>query len=225
MEILKVVLAALFSAAELFLIAKIIGHKQVAQLEFFDYITGITIGSIAAEIATTLEDPWWKPMIALAVFGGVTIVLSVITRKFPKSRKYINGTPTILMNGGKLYRKNLKQAKLELSEFLLMCRQEGYFNLSDIQTVIFEYNGQLSILPVSAKRPLNPEDMHLAPQQETISTEVIMDGSVLSENLQRMGLDIIWLRRELKAQGFGSEKEVFLALCDDNHQLTIYANE
>ena len=107
MEFLTVILASLFSAAVLFIIAKIIGHKQVAQLEFFDYITGITIGSIAAELATTLDKPWWKPTVSMIVFGIITVVLSVLTRKFPRSRKFINGTPTIILNDGKLFRKNM----------------------------------------------------------------------------------------------------------------------
>ena len=188
MEILKVIFASLFSSAILFFIAKLIGHKQVAQLEFFDYITGITIGSIAAELATTLDDPWWKPTIAMIVFGLVTVVLSIVTRKFPKSRKFVNGTPTIVMNNGKLYRDNMKKAKLELSEFLLLCRQAGYFNLNDIQTAVFEYNGMLSILPVSTKRPLNPEDMKLTTKSEHIGTEIIMDGRVMGDNLKRKGL-------------------------------------
>lgn len=139
MEALQVVLASLFSAVILFIIAKVIGHKQVAQLEFFDYITGITIGSIAAELATTLEKPWWKPVISMVVFGAITVALSVITRKISKSRKYVNGTPTIILNNGNLYRENMKKAKLDLSEFLLLCRQEGYFNLRvtvDIRTVV-----------------------------------------------------------------------------------------
>ena len=117
MEVFTVILASLFSAAVLFIIAKIIGHKQVAQLEFFDYITGITIGSIAAELATTLDKPWWKPTVSMIVFGVITVILSVLTRKLPRSRKFINGTPTIVLNDGKLYRKNMKKAKLELSEF------------------------------------------------------------------------------------------------------------
>lgn len=225
MEVLKVILASLFSAAVLFVIAKVIGHKQVAQLEFFDYITGITIGSIAAELATTLEHPWWKPLVAMVIFGAVTVALSVITRKYTKSRKYINGTPTIVMDGGKLYRKNMKQAKLELSEFMLLCRQEGYFNLSDIQTAVFEYNGKLSILPVSAKRPLTPQDMELNVEQEDISTEVIMDGRLLSENLRRLGLDDVWLMRQLQEQGYQHISEVFLGVCDSNNRLTLYKGE
>ena len=192
-EVLQVILASLFSAVILFLIAKIIGHKQVAQLEFFDYITGITIGSIAAELATTLDKPWWKPTISMLVFGTITVALSIITRRFARSRKFINGTPTIIMNDGKLYRENMKKAKLELSEFLLLCRQEGYFDLNDIQTAIFEYNGKLSILPISTKRPLNPEDIKLTPKPEHIGTEIIMDGKVIGDNLKRKGLNDDWL--------------------------------
>ena len=225
MEVFTVILASLFSAAVLFIIAKIIGHKQVAQLEFFDYITGITIGSIAAELATTLDKPWWKPTVSMIVFGVITVILSVLTRKLPRSRKFINGTPTIVLNDGKLYRKNMKKAKLELSEFLLLCRQEGYFNLDDIQTAVYEYNGKLSILPVSTKRPLNPEDMKLSPPPEHIGTEVIMDGRILGGNLRRRNLSEAWLQKELKAQGYQSAKQIFLGVCGKDDKLTLYPSE
>ena len=224
MEIIKVLLTSLLSVGALFAVAKIMGHKQMSQLDFFDYISGITIGSIAAELATELEEPL-KPLIAIAVYSAVAVLLSKITSLFPKSRKYINGTPTILMNNGKLYRENLKKAKLDLSEFMVMCRQQGYFNLSDIQTAVFEFNGKLSILPVSKKRPANPEDLNLSPAPEFIHTEVIMDGRILDENLKRMGLDDKWLQKQLNAQGYKKTEEVFLALCDENNQLTVFAME
>lgn len=224
MEILKVVLTSLLSAAALFIIAKCIGHKQMSQLDFFDYITGITIGSIAAELATELEEPL-KPLVAMIIYGSITVILSIATNKMPRIRKFVNGTPTIIMNNGKLYRKNMKKAKLDLSEFMVLCRQEGYFNLCDIQTAIFEYNGRLTILPVSTKRPLNPEDMKLTPQPEHISTEVIMDGRILDENLKRMKLDKAWLNKRLNEQGFKSAKEVFLGLCDEKQQLFLYKSE
>lgn len=224
MEILKVVLTSVLSAAALFVIAKIMGHKQMSQLDFFDYITGITIGSIAAELATELEEPL-KPLIAMVVYGVITVILTTITSKLPKMRKFINGTPTIIMNNGKIYRNNLKKAKIDLSEFMVMCRQEGYFNLADIQTAIFEYNGRLTVLPVSTKRPINPEDMNLSPQPEYISTEVIMDGRILDDNLKRMGLDTKWLQKQIKDQGFKSAKEVFLGICDQNKQLSLYKAE
>ena len=221
MDILNVILTSLLSVIALFLLAKIMGHKQIAQMDLFDYIAGITIGSIAAELATELEQPW-KPLIAMVIYGGVTFGFSVITSKCPRLRKYINGTPTVVMHDGKLYRENMKKAKLDLSEFMVMCREAGYFNLSDIQTAVFEYNGKLAILPVSDKRPMTPADNQITPKQETISAEVIMDGRVMGENLKRMGLDSKWLQKQLEEQGFHSAKEVFLGLCDTDHKLLLF---
>lgn len=221
MELFKIVLTSILSAAALFIIAKVLGHKQMSQLDFFDYITGITIGSIAAELATELEKPW-KPLVAMLVYGIITVTLTLLTSKLPRMRKYINGTPTIILNNGKLYRRNMKKAKLDLSEFMVMCRQEGYFNLNDIQTAIFEYNGRLTVLPKATKRPINPTDMNLIPEPEKICTEVIMDGRILEDNLKRMGLDINWLQKEMEVQGYKTHKQIFLGVCDDNNQLTLF---
>jgi uncharacterized membrane protein YcaP (DUF421 family) len=223
MSFLTLCLTALGSYAALFVAAKWIGHKQIAQLDFFDYITGITIGSIAAEMATELEQPW-KPLVALLIYGVVTVALNRIASKFPRSRKYLNGTPTILMDHGKLYRENLKKAKLDLSEFLLLCRQQGYFDLTTIQTAIYEYTGQLTILPITTQRPATPNDLGLAPEQELLFTELIMDGRVLEGNLKRMGLDLTWLDKQLEQRKIHSPREVFLAVCDRNLKFVLYEN-
>ena len=225
MEIIKVILTAFLSVAALFIIAKIMGHKQVAQLDFFDYVSGITIGSIGAELATELEKPY-KPLIALVVYGVVSMVLNLIAHKIPRTRKYINGTPTILFNNGKLYRPNLKKAKVDLSEFMLMCREQGYFDLSEIQTAIFEHNGKVSILPKSANRPATPEDLSLTVKPAHIGVEVIMDGRIMGENLCRMGRDEKWLVKQIRLQGFKAAKEIFLGIYyAEEDKLTLYANE
>ena len=225
MDIIKVILTSLLSVAALFIITKIMGHKQVAQLDFFDYVSGITIGSIGAELATNLEEPW-KPLIALGIYGGVSVILSLLTHKFPKTRKYINGTPTILMNEGKIYRKNLKKAKLDLSEFMLLCREQGYFDLDEIQTAIFEHNGKLSILPKAANRPATLEDLKITAKATHIGVEVIMDGRVMGENLSRIGRDVNWLIKHLKTQGHKDAKEIFLGIYrPDEDKLTLYPND
>ena len=222
MNILNLCLVTLASFGVLFLVAKLIGHKQISQLDFFDYITGITIGSIAAEMATELEQPW-KPLIAMVIYGGITLLLSVVSNKFPRARKYLNGTLTILMDHGKLYYENLKKAKLDLSEFMVMCRQQGYFDLTSIQTAVFEYNGKLAILPVSSQRPVTPNDLDFAPEQELLFTELIMDGRVLEGNLKRMGLDMAWLNKKLKEYHVQSPKDVLLAICDRNKKFVLYS--
>lgn len=221
MDFLCVCLTSLFSFGALFVIAKFLGHKQISQLDFFDYITGITIGSIAAEMATELETPW-KPLTAMVIYGAVSWLLSILSNKFPRMRKYLNGTPTILMDHGKLYRDNFKKAKLDLSEFMVMCRQQGYFDLTGIETAVYEYSGKLTILPVSDKRPATPSDMNLHPQQELLFTELIMDGRVLEANLKRMGLDLTWLNKQLEQNRIHSPKEVFLAVCDKNLKFVFF---
>lgn len=221
MPVLTLCLTTVGSFAILFLVAKFIGHKQIAQLDFFDYITGITIGSIAAEMATELEEPW-KPLLAMVIYGGITLSLSLISSRFPRSRKYLNGTPTILLDHGKLYYENMKKARLDLSEFLVLCRQQGYFDLTSIQTAIFEYNGKLTILPVTTQRPVTPQDMALTPDQELIFTELIMDGRILEDNLKRMGLDRTWLEKQLKQRHISTAKEVFLAVCDRNLKFVLF---
>lgn len=223
MDFLSLCITALSSFGALFIIAKFIGHKQIAQLDFFDYITGITIGSIAAEMATELEDPW-KPLTAMVIYGSVCWLLGILANKFPRMRKYLNGTPTILMDHGKLYRENFKKAKLDLSEFMVMCRQQGYFDLTSIQTAVYEYTGRLTILPVTGKRPATPSDLNLVPEQELLFTELIMDGRILEGNLKRMGLDLTWLDKQLQQNHIHSPKEVFLAVCDRDLNFIIYKN-
>lgn len=221
MDIVKVALTSLLSVVAMFVIAKLMGHKQVSQLDFFDYVSGITVGSVAAELATELETPW-KPLIAMLVYGVISVLLSYISNKFPGSRKYLNGTPTVIMDNGVIYRENLKKAKLDISELMLMCREAGYFDLNDIQTAVFECNGRLSILPVSTRRSLNADDVKLKVKQELIGTELIADGRVLSENLKRRGLDTVWLKKQLEKQGIKNEKEVFLGVCDNDNVLTVF---
>ena len=220
-EILKTAGMAVFSAVTLFILAKIMGHKQIAQLDFFDYVAGITIGSIAAEMATELEAPL-QPLVAMIVYGVIAFLLSMLSLWVIRSRKYLNGTPTILFSDGKFFRANLKKAKLDLSEFMLMCRQQGYFDLSQIHLAVFEYNGRISISPKSDQRPATPADLQLSPPPASIFCEVIMDGHVLEGNLQRMGLNRKWLQKQLTAQGFSDPKEIFLGLCDTEKQLSLY---
>ncbi len=221
MDIVKLILTTLLSIVALFITTKLLGHKQVAQLDFFDYVVGITVGSIGAELATELEAPW-KPLLALIIYCAASLLIAALARKLPRMRKYINGAPTIIMSGGKLYRENMKKAKLDVTEFMQMCREVGYFNINDISVAVFEADGRLTVLPVSNARPTTPADLGLSPQQESLNVEVVMDGRILGENLGRMGLDEAWLQKRLKEQGYKSAAGILLAICDSERQLYVF---
>lgn len=104
----------------------------------------------------------------------------------------------------------------------VLCRQQGYFDFTTIQTSIFEYNGKLTILPVTTQRPVTPQDLDLNLDQELIFAELIMDGRILEDNLHRMGLDRTWLDKQLKQRHISSAKEVFLAVCDRNLKFVLF---
>lgn len=221
MDYMKICLSSVFSAAALFFLTKFMGHRQLAQLDVFDYVNGITIGSIAAEMATELEEPL-KPLTALVVYAAIAIALSIISNKLPSTRKWIVGHPVVLMNKDILYRRNFKKAKLDINEFLCLCRGQGYFDISTIETAVFEHNGSLSILPKAAAKPLTPQDMKVYPPQEEIITELIMDGRINEENLRKSNKSLRWLKDRLNERGIASEKNVFLAYTDSKGKFIVY---
>ena len=139
-------LSSLLSIAVLFLLAKLMGTKQVSQMTMFDYVVGITIGSIAAELATELEEPL-RPLTALIVYGVTAFVISILTNKFLKVRSMVTGKPLVLLENGVIYRENLKKARLDLNEFLTYCRIGGWFDLNQLQSAVLEHNGVVSCLP------------------------------------------------------------------------------
>ena len=222
MELLHVFLTSVGSVVFLFILTKLLGNKQMSQLSMFDYINGITIGSIAAEMATALEDDFLLPLIGLAVYTAAALLISLVASHSIKLRKFLIGRPLILYDNGKLYRECMKKAKLDLNEFLTECRNNGYFNLSEIQTAILETNGKISILPAASSRPVTPADMNLSPAQEKLPVNLIIDGSVLADNLKAIGKNEKWLQNQLHAQGYHDFREIFLATCDDQDNVSLY---
>lgn len=222
MEILKIILLSSSSLIILFVLTKLMGNKEISQLSMFDYIIGITIGSIAAEMATALESDFTQPLVAMVVYALITVIISFINFKSLKLRKIITGDALVLYDNGRLYRNNFKKAKLDLSEFLMLCRTSGYFKLSDLETVLLEPNGKLSFLPVSNKRPVTPTDLSLDFPNEKLAVNVIMDGKLLRTNLLKTGNDEIWLQKQLNSQGFNDINDIFLATCDSDNNLSVF---
>ena len=134
MEYAHVILASLFSILALFLITKLLGCRQMNQLSMFDYINGITIGSIAAELAASWGKEFWQWAIALVIYGLATFLLSLATDRSIQARRLITGTPIPLYENGQLLDQNFRRAKLDLNEFLMQCRLAGYFDLSQLET-------------------------------------------------------------------------------------------
>ncbi|MGN0592901.1 MAG: DUF421 domain-containing protein [Ruminococcus sp.] len=223
MDLLQVAITSAVSIVALFLLTKLMGNKQVSQMNMFDYIIGISIGSIAAEFATELENPE-RTLLAMIIYALSAYLVSLITGKSSRVRKIIIGRPLILFDKGKLYRKNFKKARIDISDFLTHCRSQGYFDLSQIRTAVFEYNGSTSILPAESYRPLTPSDMDMKPVQQEMMVNVILDGNVNEENLKITGNNRVWLEKQLHQQGFHTPEEIFLGTVNTvDNTLSLYA--
>lgn len=220
-EYLRVAAASLLSIAVMFILTKLMGKRQLSQLSMFDYINGITLGSIAAELTLAEPDKWYRPLTAMVIYAVVTIIIAVASNKSLWARKLFVGKPIVLFDSGVLYERNLMRAKLDVNEFLTNCRYAGYFDLADVQTAVLETNGNISILPKSTARPANPEDMKLNVPEDKVVTNVIIDGHILDRCLKRTGNDDTWLYNRLKSQNVRLE-DVILATCDSDNKLTVY---
>lgn len=220
-DLLRVFFTAPASLIVLFLMTKLIGNKQMSELNMFDYINGITIGSIAAEMATDTMAEFYPCVVAIVLYSVIAVFLTFLSQKSLFMRRFITGKSIILYDKGKLFYKNFKTAKLDIDEFLVMCRTKGYFNLDEIQTIIMEANGQLSILPNDKDRPLTPNDMKITVNQSRPEIVVINDGKILEKNLKYSGNNKNWLDKNLKKQKI-SLNEIFVAFCDDTNNLKIY---
>lgn len=221
MDLFQVVLTSVGSVVALFILTKIMGNKQMSQLSMFDYIVGISIGSIAAEMATELEE-FEKPLIAMVVYALLALLMSLANYKSVKLRRILTGTSLILFDNGKLYEANLKKARIDVNEFLTQCRSKGYFNIANLQTVVLESNGKISVLPLSTERPVTPKDLNITPPEDKPVIDIIIDGQIMFNNLKYTGNNENWLNKQLKIQGVNHISEVFLATCDNENNLSVY---
>lgn len=220
-ELLNVVIRALISLITLFLITKLIGKKQVSQLSLFDYVIGISIGNFAAEMTINLESDEIYGIVAVLIFGFIAYLVSILTMKSIKLRRFFMGTPTILIEHGKLIQDNFYKVRYDINDMLEQCRVNGYFDISEIEYAIVEANGELSILPKDENRPVTIKDMKLKPNKQGLCANVIIDGKIMHKNLEIIDKDEKWLFKELKIKG-KELQNILLATVDINEKINFY---
>lgn len=220
-SILIVALRSVIAVIVLFIISRLTGPRQISQLTFYDYIVGISIGSIAA-MAVEKSISIIDMAVSMIVFGGFAIAFAYSTSKSMFLRKAFSGKPSIMIYNGKIIESALKKNNFDINDLVLNCRNKGYFNLEEIAFAILESNGQLSIMPKSQNAPLTPKDMAIPTEQSALEYNLIIDGVILEKNLKSYGKDEQWINAQLKSQGVKSARQVLLATGDNNNNLRIY---
>ena len=206
----------------LFFITKMMGKKQISELNFFDYIVGITIGSIAADISLDIEKDMLAGIAALFIYGFISYIISFVSIKSILARRFFIGVPTVLVEKGKIIESGLKKAKIDVNDLLMEARENGYFNLDEIDYALMEVNGNISFLPKEKEKPVTKRDMKIKCSNEGLTVNAIIDSKYMANNMKAINKDKEWLDHELKVNGYDNYDNILLATIDNNYKVTIY---
>lgn len=220
-DILDVIMRCLVSLLTLFLVTKMIGKKQVSQFSLFDYVIGISIGNFAAEMAINLDSSYLHGTVAVIVFGIVAYLVSYITMKSIKIRKYIIGDPNVLIKDGKILYNSLKKSKFDINDLLEEARINGYFDISDIDYALMEANGKISFLPKPESQSPTNKDLKIKTVKKGLCINLIVDGQIIEGALKDVKKTKNWIINEIKKRKI-KLKDIMLATIDLNGNLIVY---
>ena len=206
----------------LFFITKMMGKKQISELNFFDYVVGITIGSIAADISLDIEKNMIAGIAALFIYGFISYIISFVSIKSILARRFFIGVPTVLVGKGKIIESGLKKSKIDVNDLLMEARENGYFNLDEIDYALMEVNGNISFLPKEKEKPVTKKDIKIKCSNEGLTVNAIIDSKYMANNMKAINKDKEWLDHELKVNGYDNYDNILLATIDNNYKVTIY---
>ncbi|PKM50718.1 MAG: DUF421 domain-containing protein [Firmicutes bacterium HGW-Firmicutes-7] len=205
----------------LLIFTRLLGKQQVSQLTLFEYVLGITIGSTASSLTTDLTSSAWSHWIGLFVWSLLVFLFQVIAVRFPRLTVYLNGQPELLIINGKLMDKKMKSLRYTLSDLLEQLRANNIFDITQVEFAVLETNGQLTVLKKSQYDFVTAQDLGIDTSYVGVSTELIIYGIIIEENLKKVGLNKKWLIDELLKRNIGNPREVHLATLSTGGDLFI----
>lgn len=217
---IDIIIRSFVFLALLFFMTKILGKKQISELSFFEYVSGITIGSIAGEAITGLEKNMLQGMAAIIIFSLATLLVDILALKSKSFRDFIEGRGTVFIKDGKVLEENLKKEKYTIDELSALLRQKNIYRVADVEFAVLEPRGTISALLKKENRPLTPKDLQMKVPTEKEPQTVIMDGSILDEALRSSGKSRGWLETELDKLELTLDN-VFIAQVNSYGELTV----
>ncbi|REJ33491.1 MAG: hypothetical protein DIU83_06190 [Bacillota bacterium] len=201
-------------------LTRVLGKRQLAQLNFFDYVFGITVGSIAASLSIEPDlkfVPTWLALLLWTFWGLVTSSLSLYSRRL---RKLLDGEPTVVVQNGQILEGALKRLNYNLDDLRMQLRSQGVFSMGEVEFAIVEPGGQLSVLKKSQLLPATPADLNIPTAYKGPATELIVDGHIVHANLEQLGLTEAWLVEQVRGRGH-EMADVYYAELDTQGNLYI----
>ncbi|WP_173918496.1 DUF421 domain-containing protein [Halobacillus sp. Marseille-Q1614] len=217
---LSVLLRGVLFLVALLLVTKLLGKKQLSELSFFEYVSGITIGSIAAEVIMGLENNIWHGLLGIAVFAFIPFLFEILSLHSKKIRDFVEGKGTVIIKEGKILEKKLKKEKYTIDELLQLLREKDVFNINEVEYATLEADGKLSVLLKKENRPVTGKDLGLNQSNEKETFTVIMDGEFQDQQLAAAGKTRAWVEGELNQLGMPVDN-IFLCQIDSHGQFAV----
>lgn len=218
-EVIMVLLRGTITFFSLLIFCRLLGKTQVSQFSYFEYVTGITIGSIAGELTTDLNMRPWPMYVGLATWVGLALLTQVVALKDRWTAKLLDGEPAVLIQNGQVLEGTMRSLRMRMAELNSMLRAQGVFDIKAVEFAVLEPNGNLSILKRSQERPVTPADLNVPTAYEGMAVELIVDGQIMEQNLRRLHVNRAWLLDRLREQGAQSPGEVFHAAQDTSGRI------
>jgi len=224
-ETINVIIKGFMSLLFLFLVIKLLGKKQVSQLNVFDYVIGISLGNLAAEMTINGDISIVNGFLAMTIYGSCSLFVSFITNKSIIARRLISGVPIVLIEHGRISKEQLKKVKLDINDLLQDAREDGIFDISEVDYAIMEVSGKVTFLLKKENEPLTKKDMQINGNSNGLTANLVMDGNIMYNNLEAFGKDEKWLMNVIKEHGNYNIDDIFLLICNSDGEITIYEKE
>jgi len=221
-DILAIYFRVAFGFIILLILVRVIGNKQLGQLNVFTYISGIVIGSMVSDIILHRDIPFLFSILGVVLWVILAICVELVSLKSVKIRELFDGQPIILVKKGKILRHALKKERLNIDDLTMMLRTNNVFSILDVDYAILEPNGDLSVLKKQEKETITLKDMNLAPKQQSyIPTAIITDGRIITKNLHELNINETWLDDALNNINVKSRMDVLYAEMQADGQLHV----
>ncbi|WP_404350401.1 DUF421 domain-containing protein [Sutcliffiella horikoshii] len=214
-EHLEVVIRSILAFSILLIGTRILGKQTISQMTLFDFIAGISLGAITANLAFNLTIDIHHFLISFFIFILILFVTAYISMKSRKARKILAGDPTDIIQDGKILEENMRKMRYTLDYLNQQLREKDIFEVEEVLYAIVEPNGTLTVLKKPLFRSVTPKDLQLQPSEKGLPIELIMDGRVITKNLEEHDLSLEWLKEEVKKRNVEWDN-VFYAVRSSN---------
>ena len=193
-------------------VMRLMGKREIGQLQPFELAISIMIADLASIPMTDTGIPIFNGIIPILGLLIMHLLISIINLKSSKAREIICGRPSILIYRGKINEKNLKKERFTINELEERLRGNNVINLGDVEYAILETSGQVTVIQKPDKRNTIPQDFNIMPDYEGIPYDLVVDGKVMKENLQAIGKNYNWLKKQVEKFNMKPEEALVVTL-------------